>query len=198
MTKSQNQQLAGWLFGSASFVFLIWSFIFGPNDLPAQKQLTLGLISAFAAGFLGYFITGTIGVDSANALASGAKFGIKAAGGAALFVLVLFWWQPNRSPVQQEDRTAKKDFPQTEHSASTTTLPTISGQDLITARIPSKDPSDETVGNNIIQKKSDTETEPIVHDAANPNPLPPQERTILAGTRVVVKKNAAASWREDD
>ena len=102
MTKSQNQQLAAWIFGGTSFAFLIGVFVFGPKELPPQKHLILGLISAFAAGFLGYFITGTIGIDGAVSLPSGAKIGVKAAGAMALFVLVLYWWQSDRSPIKIE------------------------------------------------------------------------------------------------
>src|SRR3982751_3508204 len=105
MSKPQVQQRAAWIFGSASFLFLVWVFVFGPNELPPQKHQLLGFFCALAAGFLGYFIVGMIHVAGAIRLHRFARITIKAAGAAAMFVLVLLWWQSPASPVKKIERS---------------------------------------------------------------------------------------------
>ena len=103
MNKAKGQHLASWIFGGTSFLFLMGVFLFGPNELPPQKHLILGLFAAFAAGLLGYFLTGSVGLQTSTKLPVLGKVVIKAAGGAALFIIVLFWWNSDRSPVKKID-----------------------------------------------------------------------------------------------
>jgi len=90
--------IASWIFGGISFLFLIGVFFFAPKELPEQNHRILGLMAAFAAGFLGYFMSGTLGIDGTTTLKPLGKFAIKAGGGLALFILVLFWWSSDGSP----------------------------------------------------------------------------------------------------
>ncbi len=98
-SKASSQRLASWIFGGISFCFLIGVFIFGPDELPAEKQRILGLICSVFAGLFGYFFTGSIKLMAEGQLSKWSKITIQAGGGAAFFVLVLLWWGSDFAPV---------------------------------------------------------------------------------------------------
>ena len=98
-TKASSQYLASWIFGGITFAFLIGVFIFGPDELPEEKQRILGIICSVFAGLFGYFFTGSIKLVTEGKLPKWGKVSIQAGGGVALFVLVLLWWGSNYAPV---------------------------------------------------------------------------------------------------
>lgn len=97
---TKYQRLASWIFGGFSFLFLIGVFIFSPESLPAFKHKILAIISAILCGLFTYFFTGTIKLD-----AKFPKIGIvlRAAGGVAMFLVVLFWYNSDYAPVRSVD-----------------------------------------------------------------------------------------------
>jgi hypothetical protein len=94
-----NQAIPASIFGTFLLLFLVWAFVWGPNDLPAQKHLLLGLLAALAAGFLAYFLAGSLGINGTIPIWK-AKLSIKASGGMAAFAFVLIWWQSGLAPVK--------------------------------------------------------------------------------------------------
>ena len=137
MRKPQAQQLAAWIFGSASFLFLIWVFIFGPKELPPHKHQLLGLFFAPGGWFPWLFHLRSCRRQRRNQTS-----GIRAdqdqggGGGAAPFMLVLLWWRSKLSPVKvQAIKAGIDDIKKlgTHHSASLASLD--KGQALILAAI---------------------------------------------------------------
>lgn len=106
-TKSKQISLATWIFGSLLFIFFIAVFVFAPASLPEFKHRLLALLSALLAAFFGYFLTGNMNIE----IAKESKIGqpaVKATGGVALFVLVLWWWMSPLAPtVENNDMPAK-------------------------------------------------------------------------------------------
>lgn len=100
-SKSGSQRVASWIFGGIAFAFLIWAFIFGPDELPAEKQRILGIMCALLAGLFGYFFTGSMNLIAEGNLPKWGKVTIQASGGAALFALVLWWWGSGYAPVRR-------------------------------------------------------------------------------------------------
>jgi hypothetical protein len=98
--------LPAWIFGSVFTLFLLGVFLFGPNALPEFKQRILAFVAALLAGFFGYFLTGTLGVDAHAELPWLGKTAIKGGGGLALFVVVLAWWSSPSAPVRSTDGEA--------------------------------------------------------------------------------------------
>jgi hypothetical protein len=111
-TKAKQRSLATWIFGTLLFFFLIGVFVFAPESLPEFKHRLLALLSALLAAFFGYFLTGEINIE----IARNSKIGqliIKAAGGLALFVLVLWWWTSPLAPtMEKKNNTPIKPYEQ--------------------------------------------------------------------------------------
>lgn len=100
ITAQSQLRISSWIFGGVSFVFLIGVFMFAPAVLPPFKHQLLGLFAGLCGGFLGYFLTGSLGIDGTANLKPFGKLGIKAGGGLALFVLILLWWSSDASPIR--------------------------------------------------------------------------------------------------
>jgi hypothetical protein len=90
---------ASWVFGSLLLAFMLGVFVFAPISLPNFKQRLLAFLSALLAGFFAFFFTGTIGLS----LAGRTGLTLQATGGAAAFVLVLWWWSSGLAPVKRSD-----------------------------------------------------------------------------------------------
>ncbi len=90
-------RLDQWVFTGVLFLFLLGVFFLGPEQLPSYKQPVLTLLAATFAGFLGFFLSGKITLHLAGRSTFG-RLAVQAAGGTALFVLVLWWW-PVAEPV---------------------------------------------------------------------------------------------------
>ena len=98
-TKTGSQSLASWIFGGIAFAFLIGVFVFGPDEISAEKHRILGIMCAVLAGLFGYFFTGSMKLVTEGKLPGWGKVSIQAGGGMALFVLVLLWWGSDYAPV---------------------------------------------------------------------------------------------------
>jgi hypothetical protein len=91
---ANHQKLAAWLFGTASFVFMIVAFFV---EYPADKEPIVRFMASLCTGLFGFFLTGSIRLFTDENLSGFEKVGIKAVGGTALFVLVWMTW-PNAGP----------------------------------------------------------------------------------------------------
>jgi hypothetical protein len=100
MSRSQQRSVGTWVFGLLFAIFLIGVFIFAPASLPPFKQRILAITAALLAGCLGYFLTGTIGLNLKTLrIPFFGEVAANATGGIALFVLVLWWWLSPLAPV---------------------------------------------------------------------------------------------------
>lgn len=104
---NSDQQLATWIFGSISFAVLLWIVLFGPKELPPFRHNALGILLALLCGLFAYFLTGTVGLTTEGNFSGWGKVGIQAAGGVALFVFVLLWWNSEASPIISATAGAK-------------------------------------------------------------------------------------------
>lgn len=103
LTQAQSRSLATWIFGGLFVAFLFAVFAFAPPALPVFKQRILAITSALLAGLFVYFLTGDIGVSIQGGKGKLGRLGVKSAGGAAAFVLVLVWWLSPWSPIESAD-----------------------------------------------------------------------------------------------
>ncbi len=110
-TRTKQQSLATWIFGSLLFAFLLGVFIFSPEMLPEFKHRLLAILSALLAALFGYFLTGEINLEISKESPFG-QLAVKAAGGVALFALVLWWWSSPLAPVQKQIELPKEPYEQ--------------------------------------------------------------------------------------
>lgn len=110
MTTNRAKYQAAWVFGAVSISVLIWIILFGPEQLPPGRHKALGVLCSILCGLFGFFFTGSIKIISSATLPHWGKVSIQAGGGAALFILVLVWWNSNSSPVGLEElhKTSKE------------------------------------------------------------------------------------------
>lgn len=101
MTHSNHVAYGSWIFGFILLGFVIAVFWFAPDSLPPFKQQILAFSSALVAGLFGFFLTGDVALLMKHKESSTT---LKAAGGVALFVVVLGWWQTSSAPVQVADK----------------------------------------------------------------------------------------------
>ncbi|HXP51025.1 MAG TPA: hypothetical protein VN922_13790, partial [Bacteroidia bacterium] len=92
---------ASWIFGSILLVFIIAVFTFAPSELPQFKVRILAFSCALLAGLFGFFMTGDIGLRFTSVQTKAGKVVVRATGGLALFVLVLWWWSSPSAPIKQ-------------------------------------------------------------------------------------------------
>jgi Leucine-rich repeat (LRR) protein len=102
ISHDQDQRIATWVFGSILFTFFLGVFLFAPKELPEFKQRMLAFSSALLAGFFGFFFTGQLNLEIKFIKPIFGDLGVKATGGAGLFVLVLSWWLSPFTPVKPE------------------------------------------------------------------------------------------------
>jgi len=87
-----SQELASWIFGGITLLFLLGVFCFGPERLPEWKRRLLGYVCAVSGGLFGFFFTGAITLKLESEITDYSRIAIQAIGGFALFVFVLWWW----------------------------------------------------------------------------------------------------------
>jgi hypothetical protein len=92
-TRSSDQRIASWVFGSLLVFFALFLMVWGPDSLPLWKQRLLGFLCALLSGLFSYFFIGT-----ASFLPN--KLPIRASGGVAIFIFVLWWWFSGLAPIQ--------------------------------------------------------------------------------------------------
>lgn len=100
--QAQDQRIATWVFGSILLTFFLGVFLFAPKELPEFKQRMLAFSSALIAGLFGFFFTGQMNLELKVVKQRFGDLGVKATGGAALFVLVLIWWLSPFAPVKPQ------------------------------------------------------------------------------------------------
>jgi len=110
MNKRNNQIIASWVFGGLTFLFLVLVFVFVPHELPAFKQKILAFLAASLAGFFVYFFSGTINMSGKPKIPFIGQLDLKATGGVAVFVLMLFWWYSDFAPIKVQNKSAVVPF----------------------------------------------------------------------------------------
>jgi tetratricopeptide (TPR) repeat protein len=98
----KNERLMAVIFGGVGIVFLIAVFFFKENTLTLPQNKILGAMAAFTFGTLAFLMTGSIGVDGEGTLPRFGKVTLRAAGGMAIFVTVLFWWIHSSEAIRAE------------------------------------------------------------------------------------------------
>jgi hypothetical protein len=91
--RSSDQRIASWVFGSTLVLFALFLMVWGPESLPLWKQRLLGFLCALLSGLFSYFFIGT-----ASFIPN--KIPIRASGGVAVFLIVLWWWFSGLAPIQ--------------------------------------------------------------------------------------------------
>jgi hypothetical protein len=91
-----DRAYGSWIFGAILLIFVFAVFWLAPDALPSFKQQILAFSMALLAGLFGFFLTGDMTLAMQHKESSTS---LKAAGGIALFVLVLAWWQSSAAPV---------------------------------------------------------------------------------------------------
>jgi hypothetical protein len=91
--------LPSWIFGSVLLAFILGVFAFAPPELPEFKQRILAWACSLAAGIFTFFMSGDIGLHLVSVKSNLGKITLKATGGLAAFVLVLWWWTSSGAPV---------------------------------------------------------------------------------------------------
>ena len=98
------------ILGFLVFVFYACVFIFAPPKLPEFKHRMLGIFSALLCGLFAFFLTGTIGLKIEWIESRFGEMSVEAAGGVAVFVLVLVWWESPWAPVGKEVKKKLNDI----------------------------------------------------------------------------------------
>ncbi|WP_020558901.1 hypothetical protein [Thiofilum flexile] len=129
MTHSNHVAYGSWIFGFILLAFVIAVFWFAPDALPPFKQQILAFSSALVAGLFGFFLTGDIALLMRH---KGSSTTLKAAGGIALFVVVLGWWQTSSAPVQAADRPPSLSMSPTSNPSMTPAVPSTPAQPVVT------------------------------------------------------------------
>jgi len=104
LTQKQSRSRATWIFGAGLLLFAVWVFIFAPATLPDYKHQMLGVFLALLSGLFAFFLTGDIGLTLQGPESQWGKVGVKATGGLAVFVLVLWWWSSPLAPIRVEQQ----------------------------------------------------------------------------------------------
>lgn len=86
------QIVASFVFGGLLVIFLMVAFFMGGNLTGTQRRV-LGILSALAAGVLAFFLTGAIELTLEGAWSDTTKMVVRATGGIAVFIFVMWWWR---------------------------------------------------------------------------------------------------------
>src|SRR4051794_1901727 len=83
--------VVSYVFGALTLLFfMIVFFLKGPID--RDRRRVLAFLMAISAGLFAFFFSGELNLVADATLPNLAKLAIRATGGIALFVFVLFWW----------------------------------------------------------------------------------------------------------
>lgn len=105
MSRSTHRTYASWIFGIVLLGFMMAVFWLAPDQLPLFKQQTLAFSAALLAGFFGFFLTGSLSLAMQHKESSTT---LNAAGGIALFIVVLAWWNSAYAPVVTAETQTNK------------------------------------------------------------------------------------------
>jgi hypothetical protein len=100
---------AAWVFGGVLLLFLMFVVVANMWGLKVDQTFhrVLGFLCATAAGFFGFFFSGSVALQITGTLA-GANIAVQAFSGMALFVLMLWWWLSNPQILQKaEERLSR-------------------------------------------------------------------------------------------
>jgi hypothetical protein len=78
----RNFEAAAWFFSLIILFFCMWVIVFIP-DIPPVKQKMIGVLLALLSGFAAFFFIGSLVINTPK---------IQSAGGIAVFIFVLVWW----------------------------------------------------------------------------------------------------------
>jgi hypothetical protein len=87
---SKHTVIASWVFGSIILLFYITVFAFAHTELPEFKHKMLAIFSALLCALFTFFFVGSLNV-TVRIKSKWTKLGIQSGGGAAAFVLILWW-----------------------------------------------------------------------------------------------------------
>jgi hypothetical protein len=109
-TSRSPQELASWIFGTLTLIFLGVAYYFPSNN--SNGQWIIIIFTSILAGLLGYFMTGTIAGDAIVNLSSFSKITIQGGGAIFLFIVVLlvgsqFLGKPSLPPESRPPATKK-------------------------------------------------------------------------------------------
>ncbi|HEV8715347.1 MAG TPA: tetratricopeptide repeat protein [Candidatus Binatia bacterium] len=104
LIEDHSPSRATWVFGSILLAFSGWVFIFAPNTLPEYKHRMLGIFLALLSGLFAFFLTGGMGLEIKSLKSRFGEVGVRATGGIAVFVLVLWWWSSPLAPIGVEKK----------------------------------------------------------------------------------------------
>lgn len=129
--RTREQARASWIFGGIFILFLMFVFLFSPEELPLYKQRILAVVAGLTAGLFGYFLAGTISLSAKPQLPWLGETAVKSTGGIALFIIVLMWWFSEAAPIKVDvspidinmDVNLRVDDPTRALPASPTTAP---------------------------------------------------------------------------
>jgi len=95
-------------------LFLIWAFVFAPDELPVYKHRVLSLLSSVLAGLFAFFLSGTMILSGKPKLPFIGEITLRATSGIAIFALTMFWWSSDFSPVKVQKKIAVVPFVESE------------------------------------------------------------------------------------
>ena len=103
---SKHTVIASCVFGSLLLLFYMGVFAFAPDSLPEFKQKMLAIISALLCALFTFFFVGSLHV-TVQLKNKWSKIAIQSGGGAAAFVLILWWCNnPDFAPVHRQKELA--------------------------------------------------------------------------------------------
>lgn len=126
MTRTNHRTYGSWIFGTILLVFVFAVFWIAPDTLPSFKQQILAFSMALLAGLFGFFLTGDMTLAMQHKESSTS---LKAAGGIALFVLVLAWWNSAAAPVVADKTQPNAAQPTPASAAPPAPKPAEAGRD---------------------------------------------------------------------
>jgi hypothetical protein len=127
-TNHEHRVLASWVFGTLLLIFFLYVFLFGPEELPRYKHDILKLIGALLAALFTFFLSGSIGIKDGEVHSALGRLEIRAAGGIAVFLIVLMSWASGDAPIKEQTGPGRAQVPELTGAPTTTALPAESSR----------------------------------------------------------------------
>lgn len=182
-----HQASASWILGSLLLFFLGYVILFGPETLPPYKQQLVGIFCAILGGLFTYFFVGSVGLSKVGLKTPLLSIDGRAAGGVAVFVIILYWWNTSEAPILPEEAA--------EPAAEATSPISAPPQRESTQSIPQK-PGSQIVGSSsgtsgTGSSSAAASTDGPVMKSGQPEPGPLLPRSSVGESAIGVSGNSA-------
>jgi hypothetical protein len=103
LRRQKGQAFASWLLGSVFGLFLMCVYLFQGHEVSPEQHKILGIFGALTGAAFSFFFSGDIGLNLNFSVKDLGGICVRAVGGVAVFIFVLWWWDSPYNHITEQE-----------------------------------------------------------------------------------------------